>query len=146
MLKAIQQLKIANCSSAESKVTLARIYCVKGQHWAPFSHLHRDESCSVGNSCLQIIWTDNPLNKCETVEANCDSSSALSSHSWLHFLLYESQSVQDFYISSEPWEVPPPSAAGQGPLKDGGGRWMTDGQPWRIKGHLWARWLNIACW
>lgn len=62
-----------------------------------------------------------------------DSSSFLSSHSWLHLFLMR-VSLGPCCIPSCVLRGPSHSATGQGPLKDGESRWITDGWPWRNNG------------
>ena len=107
-------------------------------------HSH-DKSCSIGNSSLQIIWTDNPVNKCETVEANCYSASFLSSHSQLHFFF--------FFMRVSQFKTPVSHQSLEGSLsfscRSGSPegwrmcRWMADWWPWRKA--LYGQ-MTDCCW
>lgn len=62
-----------------------------------------EKSCSCS---FQIIWTDNPLNKCDTSGGKLQQLIISQQSVWTPFIFYESQSVQDSCISSKPWGAP----------------------------------------
>lgn len=72
-----------------------------------------------------MLWTDYPPNECEMVQANCVSSSFPNSQSRFHFFFMTVMiSWRLQYFIRTLWGSCP-SAAGQGPPKDGEDRWMA---------------------
>lgn len=94
---------------------------------------HHDKSCHL-NSVTSV------KQRRPTVTPHHFTAVTLSSISFL----WESISSRLPRVFRRSLERSTPSAAGQGALKDGGGRWMADGWPRRTEGCWWTRWLNVA--
>lgn len=83
------------------------------------------------------LWTDYPPSERETVQANYGSSSFPNTQSQFHFFFMTVMISWRLQYFIRALRGPCPSAAGQGPRKDGEDRWMA----WRKAARGRGAWM-----